>query len=107
VQQVFAKEDGTKCHVKWTANTEAGIAGYRVYRMDGPKINGPGQKVLRLTVDPLKGQTWTDETNAKDTRRYWIVAVDALGQEGIPSAPAWGWRQYKSVYDKFTGEWHQ
>jgi hypothetical protein len=50
---------------------------------------------------------WTDETSATDTKRYWIVAVDALGQEGIPSAPAWGWRQFKKVYDGFTGEWHQ
>src|SRR5205823_13881611 len=33
VQHVFAKEDGAKCHLKWAANPEAGIKGYRVYRM--------------------------------------------------------------------------
>jgi hypothetical protein len=107
VQNVFAKEDGTKCHLKWAANGEKAIKGYRVYRMDGPKINGPGQKVLRRTMDPISELTWTDETKATDTKRYWVVAVDALGQEGIPSAPAWGWRQFKKVYDGFTGEWHQ
>jgi hypothetical protein len=107
VQNVFAKEDGTKCHLKWSANAESGIAGYRVYRMDGPKINGPGQKVVRRTPDLVKELKWTDETSATDTKRYWIVAVDALGQEGVPSAPAWGWRQFKKVYDGFTGEWHQ
>jgi hypothetical protein len=106
-QHVFAKEDGTKCHLKWAVNPETGVNSYRVYRMDGPKINGPGQKVLRRTADPIKETKWTDETGATDTKRYWVVAVDALGQEGIPSAPAWGWRQYKKVYDGFTGEWHQ
>jgi hypothetical protein len=107
VQHVFAKEDGTMCLLKWVANPETGIKGYRVYRMDGPKINGPGQKVLRRTTDPVTELTWTDETGKTDTKRYWVVAVDALGQEGVPSAPAWGWRQYKKVYDRFTGEWHQ
>ena len=28
-------------------------------------------------------------TAGKVTRRYWVVAVDALGQEGFPSAPTW------------------
>ncbi|MCE9560693.1 MAG: hypothetical protein K8U57_01435 [Planctomycetes bacterium] len=107
VQHVFAKEDDTKCQVKWTANPEAGIKGYRVYRMDGPKINGAGQKVVRVTADPTNELKWTDETKGTDTKRYWIVAVDALGQEGIPSAPAWGWRQYRKVYETFSGEWHQ
>jgi hypothetical protein len=107
VQHVFAKEDGTTCRLKWAANPETGVEGYRVYRMDGPKVNGPGQKVLRRTADPLKEPTYSDEAKATGTRRYWVVAVDALGQEGVPSAPAWGWRQYKKVYDGFTGEWHQ
>jgi len=107
VQHVFAKEDGTECHLKWATNPEAGIEGYRVYRMDGPKINGPGQKVVRLRAEPTTATKWTDPTKGTDTKRYWVVAVDAMGQEGIPSAPAWGWRQYKKVYDGFTGEWHQ
>ena len=83
------------------------LKGYRVYRMDGPKINGPGQKVVRLTAGPIDVAKWTDETGATDTKRYWVVTVDRLGQEGIPSAPAWGWRQYRKVYETFTGEWHQ
>jgi hypothetical protein len=105
VQHVFAKEDGTKCHLKWAATPDA--VGYRVYRMDGPKINGPGQKVVRRTAEPITGTTWTDEAGKTDTKRYWVVAVDALGQEGFPSAPAWGWRQFRKVYEGFTGEWHQ
>jgi fibronectin type 3 domain-containing protein len=107
VQHVFAKEDGEKCHLKWAANPEAGITGYRVYRMESPRINGPGQKVTRLIPDPSAGTTVTDEKATKETKRYWVVAVDALGQEGIPSAPAWHQRQYRKFYEPFTGEWHQ
>ena len=104
---VFAKEDGVKCHLKWDAHPEAGIAGYRVYRMESPRINGAGQPVTRVTVDPVKDNRFIDTNTNTDPRRYWIVAVDALGQEGIPSAPVWYERQYKDVYKTFTGEWHQ
>lgn len=104
---VFAREQNTTCQLRWDANPEAGIKGYRVYRMDGPKVNGPGQKVVRLSADPTRDRNWNDETKGTDTKRYWVVAVDSLGQEGIPSAPAWGWRQFRKVYESFTGEWHQ
>ena len=96
-----------KCHLKWAANAEKGLKGYRVYRMEGPRINGPGQKVTRLTADPQLPTQFTDETVGKDTRRYWVVAVDALGQEGLPSAPAWHYRQYRKYYESFVGAWHQ
>src|SRR5262249_3534611 len=36
-QWVFAKEDGERCQLKWAANPERGMKGYRVYRMEGPK----------------------------------------------------------------------
>ena len=107
VEHVFAKEDGTKCRLKWAGMPLDNLKGYRVYRMDGPRVNGPGQKVVRLTPDPIDVAKWTDETGAADTKRYWVVAVDKLGQEGVPSAPAWGWRQYRKVYEAFAGEWHQ
>ncbi len=104
---VLAKEDGVKCHLKWDTSVEADIVGYRVYRMESPRINGAGQPVTRVTGDPVKENRFIDTNKNKDTRRYWIVAVDALGQEGIPSAPVWFERQYKDLYKKFTGEWHQ
>ena len=106
-QHLFSKEDGDKCHLKWAANPEAGIKGYRVYRMESPRINGPGQPVTRLTPDPIAEPRFVDATAGKVTRRYWVVAVDALGQEGVPSAPTWHWRQYRDYYVPFTGEWHQ
>jgi hypothetical protein len=104
---LFSKEDGEKCHLKWAANPEKGIKGYRVYRMESPRINGPGQPVTRLTAEPLADPRFLDGSAGKVTRRYWVVAVDALGQEGFPSAPTWHWRQYRSYYVPFTGEWHQ
>jgi hypothetical protein len=106
-ESVFAREDGAQCHLKWAHNPEAKLKGYRVYRMEGPRINGPGQKVTRLTPEPIAEPHWTDMTATKDTKRYWIVAVDALGQEGMPSAPVWHYRQYRKYYEPFIGEWHQ
>jgi hypothetical protein len=106
-QWMFAREEGAKCHLKWAAGPEQRLKGYRVYRMEGPRINGPGQKVTRLTADPLPQPRYTDEVAGRDTRRYWAVAVDALGQEGFPSAPAWHYREYRRFYVPFVGAWHQ
>jgi hypothetical protein len=104
---VFARESGDDCQVKWTSNPERNLKGYRVYRMESPRINGPGQKTTRITADPVPSTHFIDAGIGKETRRYWIVAVDALGQEGFPSAPVWHYRQYRTFYLPFTGEWHQ
>jgi hypothetical protein len=104
VQGLFAKEEGTTCHLKWTANPEKGIKGYRVYRMDGRYDKDP---VTRLTPDPIPGLTFSDPEAGKKSRRYYVVAVDALGQEGSPSSPVWFNREWKTFYDPFVGEWHQ
>jgi hypothetical protein len=106
-QWVYARELDTKCLLKWTANPEAGLKGYRVYRMEGPRVNGPGQKVTRLTADALAQTEYGDDNAGTGTHRYWIVAVDALGQEGYPSAPVWHYRQFRKYYEPFVGLWHQ
>lgn len=106
-QWLFAREEGERCHLKWAANPEAGVKGYRVYRMEGPKINGPGQPVTRLTAGPVADTRYTDDKAGKDARRYWVVAVDGLGQEGFSSAPAWHYREWRRFYVPFVGEWHQ
>ena len=62
---------------------------------------------MSLTADPVAELKFTDEKATKDTKRYWIVTVDALGQEGFPSAPAWSYRQFRKYYEPFVGEWHQ
>jgi hypothetical protein len=106
-QWLYSKEAGNDCLLKWAKNPEQGIRGYRVYRMESPRINGPGQKVTRVTSEPLTEPAFTDKGIGKESRRYWVVAVDALGQEGVPSAPTWHYRLYRSNYEPFVGEWHQ
>lgn len=103
-QWVFSKEDGATCHLKWTANAEKSLQGYRVYRMNGRYDKDP---IVRLTADPIGVTTFTDPNAGKSTRRYYVVAVDAMGQEGFPSAPVWFEREWRQYYKPFTGEWHQ
>ncbi|HEV3003481.1 MAG TPA: hypothetical protein VGX78_03425 [Pirellulales bacterium] len=85
-------------------NPEQGIAGYRADRMDGRYDNEP---VSRLTADALAGTTFDDETAGSQTRRYDIVALDALGQEGFPSSPVWFQREWRDYYAPFVADWHQ
>jgi hypothetical protein len=103
-QWVFSREEGSTCHVKWAANPEKGLKGYRVYRMDGRFDKEP---VTRLTADPVADLKLSDPEAGKRSRRYYVIAVDALGQEGFPSAPVWFDREWKSFYKPFVGEWHQ
>jgi len=103
-QWVFSKEEAVTCHVKWAANPEKGIKGYRAYRMDGRFDKEP---VARLTADPIVETKFSDPQAGKISRRYYIVAVDALGQEGHPSIPVWHEREWKQYYKPFTGDWHQ
>jgi hypothetical protein len=103
-QGLFSRERGTTCELKWTGNPEQGLRGCRVYRQDGRFDTQP---ITRLTADPVAVLTFTDEGAGKTTRRYAVVAVDALGQEGLPSAPAWFEREWWPFYKPFVGEWHQ
>lgn len=106
-QFVFSKEDGDNSQLRWEPNPEEGIAAYRVYRMEGPRINGAGQKVTRLTQEPVKETRYTDVGAGRNTKRYWIVAVDALDQEGFPSQATWHYREWRRFYQPFVEEWHQ
>lgn len=103
-QDVFAREEGTTCRLRWSANAEKGLKGYRVYRMDGRYDKEP---VTRLTPEPIAALAFSDPDAGRRSRRYYVVAVDALGQEGYPSSPAWFDREWKSFYAPFVGEWHQ
>ena len=103
-QQLFSREDGETCRLRWAANPEKNIAGYRVYRMDGRWNRDP---VSRLIDEPIPETPFGDETARRGTRRYYVVAVDALGQEGFPSSPVWFQREWREFYKPFVGEWHQ
>ncbi|MCX5682416.1 MAG: kelch repeat-containing protein, partial [Planctomycetota bacterium] len=105
VQNVFAKEEGAEgTRLKWQANSEKGAKVYLVYRHEGPYDKEP---IVRLTSDPIAATTMLDENAGKTTRRYEVVAVDALGQEGEPSQPVWSRREWARFYTPYTGEWHQ
>ena len=105
VQYVFSKEDGAEAtRLKWRANPEKGIRGYLVYRHDGAYDKHP---ILRLTPEPITATEFTDPASGKGTRRYEVVAVDALGQEGEPSQPVWSRREWAKYYEPYAGEWHQ
>jgi hypothetical protein len=103
-RQVFAQEDGQKCKLKWQSNPEKTIVGYRVYRMDG---RWQKDSISRLTAEPIETTRWEDISAGKPTRRYYIVAVDAIGQEGMPSSPVWYNREWRQFYEPFVGLWHQ
>ncbi len=101
---VFSREENQVCRLKWRSNPEKSIAGYRVYRMDGRWEKDP---ISRLTPEPIRETRYSDETAGEPTRRYYVVALDALGQEGMPSSPVWYNREWKHFYEPFTGAWHQ
>jgi len=103
-QFVFSREQDLACDIKWQANAERGIVGYRVYRMDGRYDKDP---VSRLNSTPNVVTSFRDESAGKSSRRYYVVAVDSLGQEGFPSSPVWHRREWRDFYVPFTGEWHQ
>ena len=105
-ENVFCREDadGT-AELKWDASPEKRIAGYRVYR-----LRGTGE-IVPVAVDPIiQGTTFShqppaDGGHTKNRTRYWVTAVDAIGQEGQPSSPAWyNHPLFKGYYQ---GEWHQ
>jgi hypothetical protein len=103
-QWLFSREEGMTCHLKWAANVESGLRGYRVYRMDGRWDKDP---VSRLTADPIAATAFADQQAGQATRRYYVVAVDAVGQEGFPSSPVWFSREWRQWYVPFVGDWHQ
>jgi hypothetical protein len=94
---VQLREKGKTAKLRWDANPEKGVVGYHVYRLKGR------WSPVRVTREPVKGTTFRDEAGG-GTTRYWVVAVDGLGQEGEPSSPVWYNRSYKGF---FTGQWHQ
>jgi hypothetical protein len=95
-QHVLCRSAAGGPELKWGANPEKGITGYHVYRMSDTYT-----RPRRLTESPVKGTRYADKTKRRS--RYFVVAVDGLGQEGEPSAPVWFGHTYKGFYE---GEWH-
>jgi hypothetical protein len=105
VRNAFAKEVGeAETALRWEASPERGIRGYLVYRHDG---RWDKDTITRLTPEPIRELTFIDAAAGDGTRRYEVVAVDALGQEGEPSQPVWSRREWARFYVPYVGEWHQ
>ena len=83
-QQVFSHEDGTTCQLKWMPNPEQGLAGYRVYRMDGRYDKEP---VTRLTAKPLPQITFQDETAGKQPVDTTSLPLMHSVRRGFPRPP--------------------
>ena len=83
----IAQEVGaSSTRVKWQPHAGKGIRGYHVYRYDGRWAK---DSITRVTTEPITATEFLDEQAGKESRRYEVVAVDALGQEGEPSTPVW------------------
>jgi fibronectin type 3 domain-containing protein len=94
---VLNREQGQTAELKWDANPEKKIVGYHVYKLDGT------WGIVRITKEPVQATTFR-HAGGNNPTRYWIVPVDALGQEGEPSSPVWHHHGYPGF---FQGEWHQ
>ncbi len=77
--------DGTTV-VEWDPSPEKDIQGYRVYRMD----EFPRSLAIPLNFDPVAETRYVDtpELPRSERRIYYVVTVNALGEEGAPSRPA-------------------
>jgi len=108
-QYIFSKENGNDCKLRWQKNSEKSIIGYNVYRMrdrwdDDPEL---------LNKKPIKNTSYIDKNATENIprepanygRRYYITAIDFLGQESFPSAPVWFYREWHKFYK--LGVWHQ
>jgi hypothetical protein len=96
-RNVFCREEGEFAELKWDASREQGIAGYHVYKLVDT------WEIARVTDEPIAETTFRHE-GGKGESRYWVVAVDALGQEGQPSSPVWFNHSHRGF---FSGDWHQ
>ncbi len=94
---VLCRENRETAELKWDASPETGISGYRVYGLKGT------WEIVSLTPQVVTEPRFSHRAGSNSTR-YWVVAVDAIGQEGQPSSPAWANHGYKGFY---PGEWHQ
>jgi hypothetical protein len=106
VEGLFSREEGSGVSLRWSASPHKRIRGYLVYREDG---RWDTSEISRLTPEPIDELSFVDRTAGGKSRRYHVVAVDALGQEGVPSAPAWGFRPWRTHYSPWLPPdgWHQ
>ena len=104
VTGVFARERGSQIDLKWRPHPARGIVGYNIYRKQHRWNSSP---IDRLNARPIAARAFTDAKAGQKTHRYFIAAVDALGQEGLISSPVWSYREWRKYYVPFVAQWHQ
>ncbi|MCS3953323.1 BspA family leucine-rich repeat surface protein [Salinibacter ruber] len=90
-----ATAGGRQVGLSWDANTEADLAGYRLYR----SAQGlPGTSGAPLSERLITGSTFTDTTaEVGEAYRYGVTAVDTAGNESALSGVASAYLQPEAV----------
>lgn len=83
-------EESTVVKVSWLANPEPDLAGYNVYRANGPAIFSSLGSYTKLTASPVNALEYTDNVDLSNgvAKGYVITAVNAFGCESGPSGAA-------------------
>lgn len=86
VTGISVRAEGGSVALTWRPARGKGIRGYNVYRLDAAHA----ETATKLNTEPVPEPRYVD-LSKKDTSpcRYYVVAVDARGVEGIASFGAW------------------
>ena len=76
-----AASTGQNISLSWFANTESDLAGYDLYRL-------ALQGWTRLNTSLISGTAFADEGLSNGIYTYRVIAVDAAGNESLPSSEA-------------------
>jgi hypothetical protein len=85
----LVEEKPGKVTIRWKRHPSPAVTGYQVWRKTEtyPPAKRVGQPLVKATE-------FTDTTlPGTGMRRYYVLAVDVLGQEGISSAGVWAFRR--------------
>jgi hypothetical protein len=94
VENLYSKEEGQGIRLRWEASPHPGIKGYYVFRIDAQYPT----KVRLLTPEPIRETTFVDAGAGGQSKRYNVVVVDTLGQQGLPSHAVWAFRPWREHY---------
>ena len=76
-----ATTSGSDVTLNWSPNAEPDLAGYNVYR-------NTSQGWLKINASLITTNTYTDGNLLNGTYTYSVTAVDAVGNESLPSNEA-------------------